>query len=435
MKIFIPAIIKYLLPLPFVLIFSMSVFAGDTSEVLVTINDDLVVTDKNLEEAIRSSPFYTQFNTMGENEQASLRGNFLKRLVVARLLTIEAKKEKLDESAAFKKDIALFRKGLLYRYYMDTLKSKIKIPPAELDTMRAEYKGNGDAYSAAKSTYITRQYATLYQLTIKSLRDKYHVVLYKDRIAATASPETIILQGNGGIEITMADIYQQNKKNPQKLPHQDELLEKTYQFAELLVVAKAAEDEGVDVSDKVNSYKEERLPALYLENKQQQWVSKKDALRNYYVKHPEASFIPQRWHLGMIVLATEDEANKVLQRINKGESLFKLAGELSIDPYGREHLGDMGWVREQSGNPIIENAIKDLDDGQISAIIKTQKGYHIATILDRRPGGKRRFISMHDKISQLVINEQMHLYLQELQAKHSIVWSVIKDKRAYNKSS
>ena len=226
----------------------------------------------------------------------------------------------------------------------------------------------------------------------------------------------------------MADIYQQGAPVKEEKYIKEQLLEKIYQLAELLVVAKTAEDEGVDVSKRVEGFKKERLPALVLENQQDKWASDEATLKAYFDSHPNASFIPQRWHLGMIVLKTEDEANKVLERINKGESLFTLAGELSIDPYGKEHSGDMGWVRERSGNPVIENAIKDLEDGEYSKVIKTDKGYIIATILDRRPGGKRRFESMKDKIRQLVINEHMHNYLEELQQKHKVTWKILEAK-------
>jgi len=393
---------------------------ADESQILVTI-DNLTVTDKALEEALRSSPFYTQFNAMSEKQQKALRGNILKRLVTSRLLSLEAESEKLADTPAFKKEIDNFRKGLLYRFYMDSLKNKIKLPDDKLAEMREKYKGDRDGFAAAKASYITKQYSGLYQLTIKSLRDKYHVTLHEKLVSADTRPETVILEGDGGIKITMGDILTEDNKTA----HKDQLLETIYQLAELLVVAKAAEDEGVDVTAQVEGFRKERLPAMFIENKHREWTADEAVLKAYFDSHPDVSFIPQRWHLGMIVLKTEEEANKVLERIKKGESLFKLAGELSIDPYGKEHRGDMGWVRERSGNPVIENAIKDLDDGVISNVIKTEKGYLIATILDRRPGGKRRFESMKDKVRQLVINEKMHAYLEELQKKHKVTWNLL----------
>jgi len=409
------------------LILATSANAKATEQVLVSI-EGLTVTGKDLEEALRSTPFYTQFNAMDEDQQADLRGNVLKRLVTSRLLSLEAKEAKLEESPEFKKEIDNFRKGLLYRHYMDHLKAKIKIPDDKLAELEKEFKDTPDALTAARSTYITEQYRGLYKLTIKALRDKYHVVLHEDKVSANAKPETVVLEGDSGIKVVMADVYEQGSPNKEDAPKKDALLEKIYKLAELLVVAKAAEDEGVDVSKRIADYKKERLPAMMMEQQQDKWASDETTLKAYFDAHPNASFIPQRWHLGMIVLKTKDEADKVLERINKGESLFTLAGQLSIDPYGKEHNGDIGWVREKTGNPVIENAIKDLEDGKFSDVIKTEKGFIIATILYRCPGGKRRFESMKDKIRQLVINDHMHNYLEELQKKHKVTWEMLEAK-------
>lgn len=417
-----------------VLATSANAKATAADEVLVSI-EDLTVTGKDLEEALRSTPFYTQFNAMDQDQQADLRGNVLKRLVTARLLSLEAKEQKIEESAEFKQEVDNFRKGLLYRHYMDKLRAKIKIPDEKLAEFAKEFKDTPDAITAAKSSYITDQYRGLYKLTIQNLRDKYHVTLFEDKVAADAKPETVVLKGDGDIKITMGDVFKQGSPAKEEKQTKEQLLEKIYQLAELLVVAKTAEDEGVDVSKRVEGFKKERLPAMVLENQQDKWASDEATLKAYFESHPNASFIPQRWHLGMIVLKTEDEAKKVLERIDKGESLFTLAGELSIDPYGKEHNGDMGWVRERSGNPVIENAIKDLEDGKHSGVIKTEKGYIIATIIDRRPGGKRRFESMKDKIRQLVINDHMHNYLEELQKKHKVTWKMLEAKAASKPSS
>jgi len=402
-----------------------SAATASSSQVLVQINN-LTVTDKDLEEALRSSPFYTQFNAMNEQEQGSLRGNILKRLVTSRLFSLEAEEKNLENDPAFIKELDNFRKGLLYRYYMDSLRNRIKIPEKKLAEFKKASAGNRDAITAAKASYINSQYKGLYKLTIKNLRDKYHVVLHEDKVSLDATSDTVLLEGDAGkdIVVTLADVYDVSKKDDIKT--KDQLLEKIYELAELLVVSKAAEDEGVDISEKVAGYKKERLPALFVENLQKDWTKNEDDLNAYYKAHPEIAIIPQRWHLGMLVLNTEEQANDALARIKNGESLFKLAGEISIDPYGKKHLGDMGWVKEHSGNPVIENAIKDLPDGKISGIIKTEKGYIIATILDRRPGGVRRFEAMKDKMRQLLINEKMHTYLSQLEKKYKVDWKLLK---------
>lgn len=402
-------------------LFSVQANAMAQQQVLVSI-ENLQVTEADLEMALRSSPFYTQFNSMDEQQQALLRGDILKRLVISRLFKLEAKTSGLDKSPEFIKEIEDFRYGLLYREYMDDLRRQIKVPENVRKEWKAQYKGNYDAYSAAKSNYISTQYRLLHETTLVNLRDKYHVKVYEQRVSKNTEPQTIVFEADG-IELLMQDVLapEQDKTDLTK----DQILEKIYQQGELRVVAKAAQEAGIDVSARVNAYQDERLPALLIEQKQQQWTRDEAVLKNYYREHPQLSIIPQRWHLGMIVLKNKEDADAILLKIKKGESLFKLAGQYSIDPYGREQNGDMGWVKEGSGNPVIENAIKDLEEGKPSKIIKTDKGYIIATIIDRRPGGKRKYVSMKDKVRQFVINEKMHNYLQELENKYKITWNLL----------
>ena len=78
---------------------------------------------------------------MSEDEQASMRGDMLRRLVSARLLALEAKRLGLDKTTAFKRDMQDFRLGLLYRDYMEKLRSRIAIPPNTLADMKAAFQG------------------------------------------------------------------------------------------------------------------------------------------------------------------------------------------------------------------------------------------------------------------------------------------------------
>jgi peptidyl-prolyl cis-trans isomerase C len=72
-------------------------------------------------------------------------------------------------------------------------------------------------------------------------------------------------------------------------------------------------------------------------------------------------------------------------RILAGESLFELAGQYSIDAYGRQRSGDMGWLKEGSATKEIEQAIKNLQNNELSEVIKTDKGWHLVLIVNRKP--------------------------------------------------
>ena len=407
-------------------VFLIPVHADAKPEVLATVGD-LKVTSDELEKAINSSPFATQFVAMDESDQAALRGDLLQRLVASRLLKLEAKAQKLDETEEFRKDVKNFELGLLYKFYIDKLREKVVIPAEELKRMKIAYAGNADALAAAKSAYISNRYRQLRKLTIQTLRDSYHVKLFEDRLEGDLKPDTVLLTGDDGIKISYGDLVEGVAVTGK--PSREWLEDRLYRRAELLLMAKAAKKEGVDIADKLEGYREERLPALLIERKQKEWVGDEKALKAYLEKHPGLAVIPERRHIGQIVLKTRKEAETLRKKILAGESLFTLAGKYSIDPYGRQHNGDMGWIKENTGLPVIEKAIADLEDNQVSEVIETPKGFHLVTILERRPGGKRSFAAIRDKIAQALFDEKLVEYINSLGEKYKVVWNVVREKK------
>ncbi|RLJ16262.1 hypothetical protein DJ031_18590 [bacterium endosymbiont of Escarpia laminata] len=102
----------------------------------------------------------------------------------------------------------------------------------------------------------------------------------------------------------------------------------------------------------------------------------------------------------------------------------------SVDPYGKQMRGDMGWVKEGSGHPDSEKAVSGLEDNQLSEIVQTPAGFHLVMIIERRPSLKRSFVSMPDKVAQSLITEKSAEYISELSERYKVVWNLIGERQA-----
>jgi parvulin-like peptidyl-prolyl isomerase len=310
---------------------------------------------------------------------------------------------------------------------MDKLRERIAVPDDVMADMQTQFGSDVDGLAAARSAWLADSYRSLRLETIRKLRDTYHIKLYEARIQpGNTANDTVLLEGDG-IRITYGDLVshlQQPPTNPEWVTQQ------LYKRAELLTVAKAADDAGVDISAKLAQFADERLPALLVERKQREWTADEKVLRDFYDANPQIGRIEERRHIGQLVTATREEAQALRQRILAGESLFALAAEYSIDPYGRSHKGDMGWQKEGSGHPAIEQAIGKLEDNQVSDVIETPAGYHLVTILERRPGGQKEYAGIRDRVRQIWITDHMAKYMSQLAEQYQVVWQVVDDKAA-----
>ena len=390
-------------------------------QVLATIGSMQVSSD-DLSAAMASSPFDTQTTSMDEDDQAGLRGDMLRRLVAARLLALEAQRLGLDKTKAYQQDIENFRRGLLYRFYMNKLRERIVIPVDTLTAMKQQFKGDSDGMTAAKAAYEADQFRILKLTTMQNLLQHDSTKLHEDRIRVGVKADTVLMEGNS-FKIRFADIVDPKKYAAQ--PNPDWVKEQLYKRSELLLVAIAADKEGVDVSDSLNQYKSERLPAFMLEAKTNEWIPGEKTLREWFAQHPEVATVPERRHVGQLVVGTRKEAEALRARIIKGESLFTLAGEFSIDPVGRKQNGDLGWFVEGRGMPELDDALSKLKDDQISEVIETKEGFHLLTILEREPGDKKSYSDVRDRVRQMIINEKLPPYLGELERRYKVSWKVV----------
>lgn len=395
-------------------------------QVLATVGDQSV-NSSDLKSAIASSPYAVQFNTMNEDDQAALRGSMLQRLVASRLLLLEARKLDLEHSAEYQSEQETFRNGLLYRLYMDELRAGIVVPDDIKAEIKQKFAGNGDARKAAEATYRANRYDEVLVEDLKRLRQRYQVQVHDDAIRPDAPDNAVLLEGDD-IRITYGDIKGETDSAKDNAEWIRDRLYKRAQF--LLVVRAADERKPEDLPRRLADYRSERLPAMLLEHKEREWIPDDKVLEDYFRAHPDLGRVLERRHVGQLVLATRPEAEAMRKRILAGESLFDLAGQHSVDPYGRAHKGDMGWVKVGQGMPAVEQAIAHLPDGAVSEVIESPMGFHLVTIIERSPGAQRSFRQVHDKVRQAFLDEHLATYMDELSQRFPVQWQVLGKQQA-----
>ncbi|RUO80690.1 peptidylprolyl isomerase SurA [Idiomarina tyrosinivorans] len=122
-----------------------------------------------------------------------------------------------------------------------------------------------------------------------------------------------------------------------------------------------------------------------------------------------------------VILSDEkakERLQKYRQQIISGEKTFaELAKEHSADPGSASRGGDLGWSRPARYAPEFAEKVKTLDVGTVSEPFKTQFGWHIVQVEDRRMLDATQE-SKRDKAYQILFSrkyrEELNTWLQEI---------------------
>ena len=88
-------------------------------------------------------------------------------------------------------------------------------------------------------------------------------------------------------------------------------------------------------------------------------------------------------HAAHILVKNEKKAKKVLDMINKGQSFAELARKYSECP-SKKNKGDLGWFGKGQMVPEFEAAAFEGQKGKIVGPVKTDFGYHLIKIIDKK---------------------------------------------------
>jgi len=109
-------------------------------------------------------------------------------------------------------------------------------------------------------------------------------------------------------------------------------------------------------------------------------------------------------------------AEDILKRIGQGEDFDMLANQFSQGP-NTDKGGDMGYMPAGSTIPEIENAISQLNPGEISNIIETGSGFYIVMVLDKKQAGTVPIVEVNDIIKERLFQRESELTLREFVGK------------------
>ncbi len=132
---------------------------------------------------------------------------------------------------------------------------------------------------------------------------------------------------------------------------------------------------------------------------------------------------PETFRASHVLVATEQEAQQVIDRLKAGEDFAKVAQELSTDPT-KARGGDIGYFSKGQLIPEFEQACEKLQPGEISGVIKTQLGCHVIRLTERKASRQLPLEEVNDQIKKQLVSQQeqklVETFIQQLRAKAQV---------------
>ena len=209
------------------------------------------------------------------------------------------------------------------------------------------------------------------------------------------------------MEITDEDVRIANDDLAASLPQQLEgAAKETYlidYLIDLALVAKSAEKqklaESTDFARRMAYFREKVLMEYLLASTTKGSVTD-EAMKKVYDDAAGAKKGDMEVRARHILVPTEDEAKAAVKRLQAGEDFAKLAAELSKDP-GSEG-GDLGYFTKDKMVPEFADAAFKLDVGKLSDPVKSQFGWHVIKVEDKRAKPFPSFDSVKDQLARYV---------------------------------
>ncbi len=183
------------------------------------------------------------------------------------------------------------------------------------------------------------------------------------------------------------------------------------------VVILGAYKEGLDLEVENDTAFQKQKDQILLNELYKREILDKSQVSEGELKKQYAN-MKEEIHASHILVETKELADSIYQKLNEGGDFGELAKENSIDPSAKSNAGDLGFFGWGRMVPEFQEAAFALKEGETSSPVKSQFGWHIIKLLERRETEQQPFDKAKDMIrAQLERSkreERMKEYFQEL---------------------
>ena len=168
---------------------------------------------------------------------------------------------------------------------------------------------------------------------------------------------------------------------------------------------------GPEYEARVQYWRRRALRDIYFEKNIKGAIKDADA-KAFYDEQVKGMKPEEEVKASHILIKDEAKAKEVAAKLAKGGDFAALAKEFSEDPGSKENGGDLGYFGKGQMVPEFETVAFGLEKGKTSGLVKSNFGYHIIRLDDKRMRQPPPF----DGLKERIINSLLQKKAQALGA-------------------
>ena len=182
---------------------------------------------------------------------------------------------------------------------------------------------------------------------------------------------------------------------------------------------KAGADKDAEVKKRIANLEKQVVMQSFMESKAKSLITD-DELKAAYAEKVAAAKGQEEVKARHILVSSEDEAKKIAQEVKKGGEFEKIAKEKSSDKGSGANGGELGWFTKEKMVPEFAEAAFKLKKGEVSDPVKSEFGWHVIKVEDRRQLQIASFEDMKDILRGEQANKAVQKYVESLLKKAEI---------------
>src|ERR1700723_3493495 len=228
-----------------------------------------------------------------------------------------------------------------------------------------------------------------------------------------------VLAKVNGSEIRQSDLTLAEEELGPSLAQMDPASKKENVLAFLIdmkIVAKAAEAKKIEDRDDFKArlaFTRNRLLMDNLLSVEGKAATTDEAMKKVYEDASKQISGEKKVHPRHILVETEDEAKAIEDELKKGADFAELAKKKSKDP-GASDGGDLGFFTKEQMVPEFSAVAFALEPGKISDPVKSQFGWHIIKVEEKRDRKPPDFAQVKAQIETYVTRKGQADYVAKL---------------------